>query len=449
MHKLIETDKEGEKMTIIYHDTWDIQRGVKDAARHQKKVDEAIRKNVKNVIGEESIITNDDRNKKVRVPIRGLKDYRFVHGRKQVGGVGQGEGEPGDIIHEEPTDANNGPGGEGHGEGVIEAEVDLEYLLEVMFEDLGLPWLEEKDKKSIIIPKGWKFETISKKGTYSRIHKKRTLMESIKRSASFEYEIIQQTGCTEDEARKALIQSKGDLLTAIDIIQSDALDDNIQPTIMIDEDDVRYKQIEEEMEECSNAVVIAAMDVSGSMTPKKKYLCRSLIFWLVQFLKKQYEYVQVRFIQHTDDAFEVDEDTFFKTPFTGGTVSSSAFIKAHQIINNEYPLDEWNVYMVYCSDGEDWNPDETIIEIKDMIEKLNMLTYIEVKPDDERAFSFPGALLPTIQKSWDFQHHKDQDGEFLINKKDHFICSVIRNKANVWPTLKFMLNLDMEKEGSE
>lgn len=431
-------------MTIIFHDTWEVQKGEKDAKRHQEKIDDAIRKNVRGVIGEESIITND-RNKKVRVPIRGLKDYRFIHGRKSVGGVGQGEGKPGDVIYEEDGQSN-GPGGEGHGEGIIETEVELEYLLEIMFEDLGLPWLEEKEKKSIVIPKGWKFENISKKGSYSRVHKKRTLMEAIKRSASFEFEIIQVTKCNEDDARKALIQAKGDLLTAIDMIQSNKLDRNIEPTIMIDEDDVRFKQIEEEMEECSNAVVIAAMDVSGSMTPKKKYLCRSLLFWLVQFLRKVYENVVVRFIQHTDDAFEVDEDTFFKTPYTGGTRSASAFQKANKIISTEYPLDEWNIYMVYCSDGEDWDASSTISEIETIIEKLNMLTYIEVKPEDEREFSFPGELLPTIQSKWEFEHSKSKEGEFFINKEIHFICSIIRNKSNVWPTLKFMLNIDKEGE---
>jgi hypothetical protein len=430
-------------MTIVFHNDWTVQKGEKDAKRHQEKVDDAIRKNVRGVIGEESIITNNDRNKKVRVPIRGLKDYRFINARKSIGGVGQGEGKPGDVIYEEQEGDSSGPGGEGHGGGVIEAEVDLEYILEIMFEDLGLPWLEKKEKKSIVIPKGWKFETISKKGSYSRIHKKRTLMEAIQRSATFEYEIIQRTKCNEDDARKALIQAKGDLLAAIDIIQSGKLDRTIEPTIIIDEDDVRFKQIEEELEECSNAVVIAAMDVSGSMTPKKKYLCRSLLFWLVQFLRKVYENVDVRFIQHTDNAFEVDEDTFFQTPYTGGTRSVTAFQKANKMIDAEYPLNEWNIYAVYCSDGEDWDSQETINEIEVILEKLNMLTYIEVKPEDEGQI-FPGDLLPSIQKKWKFEHNKSAEGDFYVNKEKHFICSVIRNKSNVWPTLKYMLNIDKE-----
>ena len=84
-------------MAIVYHDDWKINKGTKDAARHREKVDEAIRKNVQNVIGEESIITRDGK-RTVRVPIKGLRDYKFIYGRQGSAGVGQGDKKPGDIL---------------------------------------------------------------------------------------------------------------------------------------------------------------------------------------------------------------------------------------------------------------------------------------------------------------------------------------------------------------
>lgn len=292
-------------MTIVYHDDWEIKKGLKDAKRHQEKIDDVIRKGVKDVIGNEEIITNEGK-KKVRVSVKGLKDYRFIHGQsgKGGGGIGQGDGEAGDVIGRRPTGGQEGGegkgGGCGHG-GDMEAEVDLDYLLDIMFEDLGLPWLDPKKKKSIEIPKGWKFETISKKGVFSRIHKKRTIKEAIKRSVLFTQEIVEQTGCDIDMAGKALQQAKGDIDTAIEIINKSTLDEDIPSAgFLIHDDDLRFKVIEEDIEICSKAVVFALMDVSGSMTRDKKYLVKSLLFWLVNWLRKQYEYVDIRFIQHTE-----------------------------------------------------------------------------------------------------------------------------------------------------
>ena len=121
-------------MSIVQHDDWDLSdKGAKDAERHQEKIDDSIRKNMKDVISEESIITKK-RGKKVRIPVRGLKDYKFVHGSNdgQAGGVGQGEGEPGDIIDQQqkPDGPGDGsPGQTGKGTDYMEAEVDIDYLI--------------------------------------------------------------------------------------------------------------------------------------------------------------------------------------------------------------------------------------------------------------------------------------------------------------------------------
>ena len=441
-------------MTTVYHYDWDLsEKGKKDAERHQEKIDDAIRKNVRDVIGEESIITQKGK-RKVRIPVRGMKDYRFVHGDNKgpAAGVGQGDGEAGDIIGQQPNNRGDGQPdkpGDQRGEDYMEAEVDIDYLLKIMFEDLGLPWIEEKTKAAQMVPKGWKFETISKKGIMPRLHKKRTMIEAIKRNIMLAAEIMRLTGVDEPMAYKALNQAFGDINYAIDLIGKDEVVSD-QDTLVINEDDLRYKQIEQDVEYHSNAVVIAMMDVSYSMGREKKYLCRSLLFWLTEFLKKRYDHVDIKFIQHTTEAQVVDEDTFFHTHTTGGTMCYTAFEKANYMIETEYPLNEWNVYCIYVGDGEDFDPKKTVTHIDIMLKKeINMLGYVEIDldhEDDDGGFAYRDAmrtLLVEIKKKWNFFHNREKQTDFYKNEKNRFLCAVIRNKTHVWPTLKHML---FEKE---
>jgi len=423
-------------MTIIYHDDWNINKGTKDASRHRKKVDKAIRANVQNVIGEESIITRDGK-RTVKVPIRGLRDYKFIYGKQGVAGVGQGDKKAGDILDERIVDGEGSGSGSGRGQDFLETEVDIDYLLKIMFEDLGLPYLEQKDKASTIVSKGWKTESISKVGPLSRVHKKRTMIEAIKRNTVFTGEIVNVTGCNDEEACLALKQAKGDLKKAIEIIETDELIVNEEGSIIIDDKDLRFKTIDEDIEICSNALVIAKMDVSGSMDMSKKYLVRSLLFWMVEFLRSQYEQVEIRFIQHAESATEVDEDTFFHRGTTGGTFCYTAIEKAINIIDNEYPLDEWNIYSMYCSDGDDFDSQKTVSKIEDLLKRVNMMGYIEVKPDQDYS-----TLMPALKAKWEFEE-KEIGGkkDFWINEDNHFFMSVIRNKKQIWPSLKHMLSI--------
>lgn len=427
-------------MTIVYHDDWNIQKGQKDAARHRHKVDDAIRKNIGNVIGEESIITRKGK-RTVKVPVKGMKDYKFIYGKGGIAGVGQGDKKPGDILDERQTGDGQGQGqGSGPGTDYMETEVDIDYLLQIMFEDLGLPYLDQKDKASTLVSKGWTTNSISKVGPQSRVHKKLTMKEAIKRNSVYAGEIVAGTGCTLEDAYKALNQSKGEIHEAITIIKEGRVDENTDTSIIIDDTDMRYKTIDEDIEICSNAVIIAKMDVSYSMDSQKKYLVRSLLFWMVEFLKSRYEQVQIRFIQHSDTAQEVDEETFFHRGTTGSTYCHTAIDKAIRMIENEYPVDEWNIYSLYCSDGEDFAEDKTVASVEKLLTMVNMFGYIEVKPENN-AYT---TLLPSFKNKWNFSPttidgNKDN---FLINEDLHFFISVLKQKEHVRMALKHMLGLN-------
>lgn len=430
---------------IVDHDDWSLsEKGKKDAARHREKIDDHIRKNIRDVISEETIITKK-RGKKVRVPVRGLRDYRFVYGSNNGGGgVGQGEGKEGDIIGRKEKKGQPGKPdkpGDQLGDDYIETEVDIDYLIEIMFQDLGLPYIEEKTKAQQLVPKGWKFESISKVGTHARIHKKRTFKESIKRNALFVNEIIEETGCSEDDANRALAQAFGEIEEAITIVKENRVDQLIEPSIYIQDEDLRYKQIEEDVEIHSNAVVLAMMDVSGSMTTEKKYLARSMLFWLVEFLKKSYEYVEIRFITHTTEAQIVSEHDFFHKGESGGTQCHTAIDKANYLIDTEYPVAEWNIYSMYISDGEDFSPDKTVRSVQEMLKKkINMFGYTEINLDSEVQFmgDFP-ILLDTFKKSFKFKKTEEQGTEFYKNSELHFLACIIKNKDHVYPCLKHFL----------
>lgn len=434
-------------MGIVHHDDWSLsEKGMKDAERHRKKIDDAIRKNIQDVIAEESIITSK-KGKKVRVPVKALRDYRFIYGENKGGrgGAGQGQTGKGKSIGKIPKEGKGQPGPPGNQRGIeyIETEVDIDYLIKIMFEDLGLPWIEEKTRVEKLVPKGWRFESITKKGPMVRIHKKRTILETIKRTESFVKEIIDETGCSYEDARRALDQAIGDIEKAIKIIQEGNLTETISDGLFIEDDDLRFKKIEENVEPHSNAVVIAMMDISGSMDSYKKYLARSMLFWLVQFLNQVYNNVDIKFIVHTTEARIVDEDSFFKTAEYGGTHCYTAIDKADYLIETEYPINEWNVYCVYISDGEDFLPERTVESMDRLLDRgINMFGYCEldVKESPYGAMWRPSnTLIKEIQKKWKFRAKQDAGTTFYRNDEKRLLLSIIRQKEHIYPSLKHFL----------
>jgi len=427
-------------MSIVEHKEWDLSsRSRRDIQRHRDKIENSIRSNIKDVIAEESIITSKD-GKTIKIPVRGLKDYKFTHGidNESKLGAGQGPAKPGDVIgRKQRGQEGSGKAGDQLGDDIIETEVDIDYLINIMFEDLGLPYIEEKTKIQEVIPVGWKFDSISRVGIQPRVHKKRTIYESLKRMAAYVSEIMNETNCSEDDAYRALTQAQGDLEEAIRIIKDNEVDKSIDPSFFIEDDDLRFKQIDEETEPHSNCVIYAMMDVSGSMSSDKKYLARSFLFWLVQFLKKTYKNVAIEFIVHTTEAKIVDEDSFFHRGESGGTYCHTAFDLASYLIDTKYPIEMWNQYVIYCSDGEDFDVEKTIASIKRLIEKeINMLGYLEITPNNS---SHNGDLFDAIKECFDFDVTTENNKSYYRDNNNHVLACKITSKEDVYPALKHLL----------
>lgn len=303
----------------------------RDVARHNAKVKDVIRGQLPGIIGEESIITGSDKGI-IKIPIRSLEEPYFKHGdnsRNDQFGQGEGNTPLGEVIGQIPGSPGNGSNaGEIPGIDYLEVGVTIDQLAAWMFEDLGLPFLENRGKATIPSEQV-KFDDITKKGLMGNLDKRRTAIESIKRRALGGLEPVFEG---------------------------------------VNEEDLRFRNWEIRKREESNAVVIAMRDVSGSMGEFEKYITRSSYFWMTRFLRTQYENVEIVFITHHTDAKEVDEDTFFNLGESGGTKVSSAYQLAADITEERFPKEDWNIFPFHFSDGDNWGEMDNI-KCRDLILK--------------------------------------------------------------------------------
>jgi sporulation protein YhbH len=326
---------------------WELRRrGLKDSLRHDQRVKDAIRKNLRELIAEEAIITSDG-TRRVKIPLRYLEQYRFKYGHPQAG-VGQGDGQPGDALGQ---GNGNGPGegqpGDQPGEHTYEVEVPLEELAQMMLEDLALPWLAEKPERQVTTT-SLRFTDLRRRGSMANLDKRRTLLENVKRNA----------------ARGA--PAFGNLRDA----------------------DLRFKVWDTHEQRHANAAVYMLMDCSGSMTTSKKYIAKSFFFWMVRFLRLKYRQVETVFIVHDVDAQVVPEEEFFALSNNGGTRCSSAYEVALAHVQQHHPAASWNTYLFHFSDGDNIPNDNTTCKalVEALLAHCRMVGYGEIRYRDDASF---------------------------------------------------------------
>jgi hypothetical protein len=156
-----------------------------------------------------------------------------------------------------------------------------------------------------------------------------------------------------------------------------------RPVIVPVREDFRYRSFREEVQPHYNAVIIYMMDVSGSMGDEQKEIVRIESFWIDTWLRSQYKGIESRYIIHDAAAREVDRETFFRTKESGGTMISSAYKLAWDIISKDYPAGDWNIYPFHFSDGDNWSADDTMQCVKllrqSLIPAANMFAYGQVE----------------------------------------------------------------------
>lgn len=367
---------------VISREDWSLHRkGEIDRQRHREKVKEAIKKNLADIVSEESIIMHDGQ-KIIKVPIRSLDEFhfRYDYDKQKQSGQGDGKSKVGDVLHTDPQQGqgkNKGGAGDEPGVDYYEADITLEELAAMIFEDLGLPHLDPK-KKPELSSESVEFKDIRKKGISSNIDRKRTILEALKRNAL-----------------------KG------------------EPGLHgITPEDLRFKTWDLTYKYESSAVVLAMMDTSGSMGPFEKYIARSFFFWMVRFLRTKYNNVRIVFLAHHTEAKETSEEEFFTKGASGGTRCSSVYKLALELIEKQYSPQDYNIYAFHFSDGDNLASDnENCIKlINEMLKVCNMIGYGEIEG--------PYYYTSTLKSAYKRVDH------------DRFTCVSIRDKSGVYPALK-------------
>ena len=368
-------------------------RSAGDRMRHREKVRQSIRENIADIIAEESIIGRE-RDRIIKVPIRGIKEYRFIYG-ENAGGVAQGEGQlqPGDVVEDRQGQRGDRKAGNQPGVDYYETDVTLEELINIMFEDLELPDLERKKLRETEAERQTKRKGYRRVGIRVRLDKRRTAKKKLRRSF---------------------------------VTRQNFREKNLNARFPFHEDDLVYRHRTTDIRKESNAVVFCLMDTSGSMDTMKKYLARSFFFLLCHFVSTKYRSVEVVFIAHDAQANVVTEEDFFTKGESGGTMISSAYERVIEIIAARYHPSLWNIYAFHCSDGDNFEADNdtALRRAQELCQLCNLFGYGEIKPQGH------------------YGHESSMMAVFRRLEAPNFMALQIERKEDVFPGFRTLLSRD-------
>lgn len=357
--------------------------------RFLRRYKEQIKESVADAVNRRSI-TDTENGEDIAIPHRDIKEPTFHQGqggkrervhpgndqfikgdkmeRPKGGGSGEGAGE---------GDAS--PDGEGQDEFVFQISKD-EYL-DLLFEDLELPNLEKNQINKIT---EWKttragYQTA---GIPSNIAVVRSLQQSLARRTAMTAGKRRLLAELEEELERIANGEPAQPLEEKRVREEiEALRQKIKNVPFIDSFDLRFKNYEKRPVPSSQAVMFCLMDVSGSMDQATKDIAKRFYVLLFMFLTRTYENVEVVFIRHHTQAKEVDEQEFFYSQETGGTIVSSALKMMDDIVKERFPTGEWNIYAAQASDGDNWADDSP--KCKELLEEsllpvCQYFSYIEI-----------------------------------------------------------------------
>ncbi len=388
--------------------------------RYRKHVREAVDKAVNR-----RSITDMEEGESITIPRRDLHEPVIRHGpggdRRMVH-PGNREFVAGDRI---AKPGGQGGGGSGAGQASPDGEgldeftftITQDEFLEFLFDDLALPHLVRKDLK-----KAQEFERrragFSTEGVAANINVVRSLRNAHARRIAL--------GAKKKRRLRAIEQALAEL-PAGDSAERKALEEEaatlrlkLRKLPFLDDFDLRYNRHEHYPVPSSAAVMFCLMDVSGSMTQTTKDIAKRFYLLLYLFLKRNYRTIEVVFIRHHTRAKEVDEEEFFYSRETGGTIVSSALRLMQEIVRERYPQSAWNIYAAQASDGDNWGDDsphcrELLTE--ELMPLVNYFSYIEISPREPQEL---WAAYETVQSRF----------------PDQFAMARITDHSDIYPVFR-------------
>jgi uncharacterized protein len=315
-------------------------RGARDWLRHNDKVRDAVRQHLPQIVAGADVLSGGAST--VRVPVRMLEHYRFrLRPPQEQEGVGQGNAKPGDRLGR-PQDKEERSNTGGNEDGGIQytLEFRIDDIVDWLWEEMKLPNLESRAGGAK--DDDWTREGWDRRGARSRLDRRRSIKESIKRRGV-------QGGIHGD---------------------SPAFTD----------DDLRFRQLAKREQPATQAVVFLLLDVSGSMGERERQISKTFFFWAIQGLRRQYRHLDLVFVAHTSEAWEFQEEEFFRVTGAGGTVASTGLKKVREIIDARYSPSQYNVYLFYASDGENFPSDQPQAHsaLADLLNDCNYAGFLEV-----------------------------------------------------------------------
>jgi uncharacterized sporulation protein YeaH/YhbH (DUF444 family) len=325
-------------------------KNLENRQRFMRRAKALVRQAVRTASGNRDV-SDILRGGEISIPAGGVDEPRFHHG---PGGVhdhvlpGNREFVEGGVIpRQDRGSGRSKDGGQGDGEDAFRFVLSREEFLDLFLEDLELPDLAKR-RLAELEHEGRRRAGYTVSGSPVNIALARTMRLAMARRIALRRPSSQMISLLEaeladceDEARHAALRAEIEIAEA-----------KMRSIPYIDPVDIRYRRFENEPKPVAKAVMFCLMDVSGSMSEHMKDLAKRFYMLLYTFLTRRYRHVEIVFIRHTDRAEEVDEETFFHSPATGGTTVSSALEAMRCIVAQRYRPEDWNIYAAQASDGD-------------------------------------------------------------------------------------------------
>jgi sporulation protein YhbH len=380
--------------SVSQHD-WSLHRqGREDQARHEEKIKESVRNNLGNIVSSgDIIIPHPETGKVLKVPMEGIEEYRFRFDLDDPDwtevGQGNGKSKVGDMFSTMPAPGQEGEGGLVPGTDIYEPEISYEEFEKIAFEGWHLPFMRDVPQR-VTEDVTIRFRDIRKSGALANLDKRRSVRENIKRNA-----------IAGDPHFKDLRR-----------------------------DDLRFRTWDKEETRTTNAVVIAMMDVSGSMSEERLLAAKTFFNISRRFLQTQYPDVETVYIAHDTAAKEVGEEKFFTRSENGGTRISSAYALANTIIDERFNPEGWNIYPMHVTDGDNEFKDNNhaLRAFKRIHDRANMFAYVQIGQQFSHMFPRSRRFLGILERSAD--------------KK--LITQAMQGSAEAYDAAKYIFTLDEE-----
>jgi uncharacterized sporulation protein YeaH/YhbH (DUF444 family) len=334
-------------------------------------------------------ITDVENGEKVSIPVKDVNEPTFGHahgGVWEVVNPGNQEYQKGDLINRPKGGGGSGRGKAGNSDQMTEDdfifELSREEFMNYFFEDLELPHMVKTQLTATTEFKNQR-AGYNMSGTPSNIHVLRSLRGALGRRIAVGGNSRKRLEEAEAEVEQLLLD--GEPPDAPHVLELKKLIHHLHTRLLaipfIDPFDLRYSNRIKVPKPMTQAVMFCIMDVSGSMDETRKDTAKRFFILLYLFLKRAYDKIDVVFIRHHTAAAEVDEEEFFHSRESGGTVVSSALHLLDKIIEERYGAGAWNSYVAQASDGDNWDNDSVLCRqmlINTIMPKVQYYTYVEI-----------------------------------------------------------------------